>query len=184
MHHLVASIFLLFIGGSIVTSILIITIPNTYGQNAPSAMITTQTDPSCKDLYGGPNLWSHVYGHPRLINPKGWTSKTDCITVTGTVLSISKPGTPGADPDGDYHFNILTDPNIPNYSNSANCKTQPPPGQQCRELIVEIICFDHSTITLPAAKASCANYKNSTFGPKVNDHVTIAGKWVEDFGVA
>ncbi|HMH09162.1 MAG TPA: hypothetical protein VK553_00505 [Candidatus Nitrosopolaris rasttigaisensis] len=37
MTHSHASIFLLFIDGTILTSILIITIPITYGQKAPSA---------------------------------------------------------------------------------------------------------------------------------------------------
>lgn len=182
MAHSNGFIFLLFI----TTSILIITIPNVYGQKAPNATarVTTaaQPDPSCKDLYNGPNLWSHVYGvsgaSPRLIS-----KNPDCITVKGTVLSISKPGTQGADPDGDYHFNILA--NTPSHSNSHNCNTKPPPGKQCQELIIEIICFNHSStvMTLPAAQASCKGYQNQIHGPKVGDSVTITGKWVEDYGV-
>jgi hypothetical protein len=151
-------------------------------------LMTTTTksksqDESCKDLYAGPDIWSKVYGHPRLINPKGWTQSTDCITVTGKVLTISKPGTRGADADGDYHFNILADTST--YSNSHNCENIPPPGKQCQELIVEIVCYDHSptVMTLPDAQKSCKGYQNHIKGPNKDDAVTITGKWVEDYGV-
>ena len=132
-----ASIFLIFSAGSIIVT----SIPTTYGQKAPSATTTTQKHPSCNNLYSGPNLWSHVYGVAES-NPRLTAKSPDCITVTGTVLSISKPGTPRADPDGDYRFNIMMDPNTSNYSNSYNCKTQPAGG--CQELVAEIICYDHS----------------------------------------
>jgi hypothetical protein len=181
-----ASLFLIFIAGIIiVTSILPIVISTTYGQKAPSTTTTTTTqkDPSCNNLYSGPNLWSHVYGVAGS-NPRLTAKSPDCITATGTVLSISKPGTPGADADGDYHFNIITDPSTPNYSNSYNCKIQPAGG--CRELIAEIICYDHSSavMTLPAAQTSCSNYQNHIKGPQANDHVTVTGKWVKDVGVS
>jgi hypothetical protein len=82
MAYLYASIFLLFIAGSIiVTSMLIITIPLIYAQ---------QKDPSCQNLYSGPNLWDHTYNHARFK-----THSPDCITVTGKVLSATLPGGPG-----------------------------------------------------------------------------------------
>jgi hypothetical protein len=47
-------------------------------------------DPSCNNLYSGPNLWSHVYSVAGS-NPRLRAKSPDCITVTGTVLSIPKP---------------------------------------------------------------------------------------------
>jgi hypothetical protein len=39
-------------------------------------------------------------------------------------------------------------------------------------------------MSLPAAQASCAGYKNRIYGPNVGESVNITGKWVEDYGVA
>lgn len=179
------SIFFILIVGSIiiVSSILIIKeAPITYGLDAKTttAITTTTTtsmqkDPSCQNLYSVPNSWAHTYNHQRFK-----THSPDCITVKGTVLSASPPGTSGGEPDGDFHFNILAD--TATYSNKYNCKTQPAHGS-CQELIVEIICYDHKAITLPAAQTSCAGYKNDIKGPKQGDHVTVTGKWVEDYGI-
>jgi hypothetical protein len=93
---------------------------------------------------------------------------------------VEVPGTKAGEADGDYHFNILAD--TPTYSNSENCK-QTPPGKNCQELIAEIICYDHSAITLQSANNACQNYQNKIYGPKVGQTVTVTGKWVKDDGV-
>ena len=145
----------------------------TYGISAQRVMTTTtsagtQKDPSCDNLYAGPNLWNHTYNHKRFN-----TYSPDCITVSGTVLSALPPSMPGGEADGDFHINILA--NTAKYSNSNNCKAPQPGG--CRELIMEIICYDHSAITLDDAKKSCAGYKNDIRGPQRGENVTVTGKW-------
>lgn len=173
----------LVIIGIIVT--IIITIPITYGADVGTTTTKTTTttttvqaskpvassDPSCANI---PTAWAATYNHQRF---KDYTP--DCITVKGTVLSVEPPSTPAGDHDGDYHFNILAD--IPTYSNSNNCKAPVPGG--CKELIAEIVCYQHSAITLHAAQVSCNGYQNHIPGPSKGQQVTITGKWAEDVGV-
>lgn len=124
------------------------------------------SDPTCANI---PNLWAHTYDHSR------FTEYTpNCVTVTGKVVSVDVPGTKGGEPDGDYHFDMQI--GTTKYSNTHNCQTQPVGG--CDLLIGEIVCFNHSAITLHAAQVSCGGYKNQIFGSKVGQQVTVTGKWV------
>ncbi len=168
-------IFLLFAIGSILTAILIISIPVTY---------ETQ-DPSCEKLYSGPKLWDHTYDHTRFYEWEKDTTdkKPDCITVTGKVIGATTPDK--GEGDGDFHFNILAD--TPQYSNENNCKDK---RSDCAELIAEIVCAGKPTLT--SAIKSCGSYTSDRIDPKLYNFkqgqketvtVTVTGKWVKDKGV-
>ena len=106
------------------------------------------------------SLWNHVY------NPERLSVLNDCIDATGTVTKIHK------EDDGDYHILLQLDNgqsnllNAKNYSNASGC------------LIVEIICANK--VTQADAVDACLGCNQNITAPKVGDHISVTGSWVND----
>lgn len=105
-------------------------------------------------------LWNHVY------NPERLKVMNDCVTITGTVLSVRHEA------DGDDHIQLKPDVaflymlNDKNYSGQAGC------------LVVEIICINK--VTQADASNACVNYTTYINEPHAGDKVSVTGSYVLD----
>jgi hypothetical protein len=110
----------------------------TVGTAAPSsARINTAAESApgkCDE-----SLWNHVY------NPSRLQIVDSCITITGTIDSIS------AEKDGDLHIRLSVDSQYSHLINQAN------KDNQFGDLVLEPICV--RKVTQASAIAACENLR-------------------------
>jgi hypothetical protein len=127
---------------------------SSYSRPAPSKR-TAEASSKCDR-----SLASHVY-HPQRLHPL-----KDCITVTGTIMSIRR------EPDGDDHIRLQLDPQFAGLLNAKNISIQH------GDLVIEPICLH--VVTQSDAIDACIGSKDTFIVPAKGTHVTVTGPYVFD----
>lgn len=125
--------------------------------SSPTAASSSASPSSSSTSSCDASLWVHVYHSYRL------HIKNPCVTVTGTVDSVK------AEPDGDLHIRLKTDPQ---WINAVNV------SDQGGDLVVETICVGQ--VTQADAVTACHGVTSHVTIPKVGQKVAITGSWVLD----
>jgi hypothetical protein len=114
-----------------------------------------------------PSLWNFIANPPgrfKIIN--------QCVTVTGTVLSVQR------EPDGDTDFPLALDPPYKNMVNQANFNPLMRGG-----IWSEMICQhpEVSSAVEPFKRGECNGYNGPTFSvPQPGQHLMITGTYLLD----
>jgi hypothetical protein len=124
----------------------------------PNANLAKSTRPAASDC--NPALWEHVYDPERL------EVIDKCKVVTGVIEEQDQ------NEDGDTHMLLKLDPGQDSLVNNRNLK------KKNGDLVVEVVCAN--AVSDKKAKEACTNYSNAIPLPKVGDHATVTGSYVND----
>ena len=109
-----------------------------------------------------PSLWPHMHDVQRI------KTVTACMTVTGTIASVSTSD------DGDYDMQLTLDPGFGSLLNAANV------SKLNGNLQIEAICQAPIHPDVPDALRTCANFTGMVPIPRVGAHVQVTGVYVLD----
>jgi hypothetical protein len=154
------SVFILF-GVSIFTVFSFVSCAKDTAANQPpltNANVTASARPAANDC--NPALWDHVYDPERL------EVIDKCKVVTGVIEEQDQ------NEDGDTHMLLKLDAGQEGLVNKRNLK------KKSGDLVVEVVCAN--AVSDKKAKEACTNYSNAIPLPKVGDHVTVTGSYVND----
>jgi hypothetical protein len=126
------------------------------GGSTSSAPSSALAQPQCDA-----SLWGHVYDPTRL------TVKTECQTVTGTIINQH------ASDDGDVDMELALAPQFANLLNTGNI------SKLSGHLNIEAICQDMVHPDIPAASPACRDVQKMAL-PPVGTHVRVTGSYVLD----
>lgn len=122
------------------------------------ANAATSAPPAASDC--NPALWDHVYDPDRL------ELIDKCKVVTGIIEEQDQ------NEDGDTHMLLKLDLGQESLVNKRNLK------KKNGDLVVEVVCAN--AVSDKKAKEACTNYSSAIPLPKVGDHVTVTGSYVND----